>query len=385
MIASGHGSRILALVAMAAALSLSGCGEERIETEYGRMRGRSVNGTGAFAELLRGRGHEVRAARRLNDELAGWADTIVRFAPEPGPIERDEADWYLDWQLSGLGRRLIFVCRDGGAEAEYWAAALSSLPADAPRVQRDRILRKLGEAGGWGSDPAPPDLEPAEAQLWFSIDSSRGLTASASTLDGPWAEGVDPAAANVPINRAIEQTSETEMPLLVGDGRILAMDWVWEMNEGTDPSAVLVLANGSFLLNAAIVPKARRSLTLRVAEWAGSTPRKVAFVEGPFVFGAQQPLPTPWEVIRQVPELGMVAGHFLAFALAAALSRAVLLGRPRPAPSIALDRPSAHAEALGHLLARVGASQAARSILASYRRWRRPQRAVDARTEPDSG
>jgi hypothetical protein len=361
-------------VSLAAIVAIVGCGETEIDTSYGQARGKSVSGTGVFAELLRDRGHEVRTARRLNDELGEWARTIIRFAPYAGPIEQDEAQWFLDWQLARPGRRLIYVCRDGGAEAEYWSAALAALPGDAPQEQRDRIEARLESAGGWGSQLAPPGTEPADPEVWFSLDDSPGSPTTCSTLEGPWAEGIDPALAGIPINRGLTSVSGVEVPLLIGDGRVLAMDWVWEMADGPDdPSAVLVVANGSFLLNAALVPPGRRPLALRAAEWAGDGPRNVAFVEGSFPLGEETPMPSPFDVIRQIPELRMVAGHFMVLALVAALSRAVILGRPRAAPASGADRPRAHAEALGYLMSRVGAERAAVALLDSYRRWRRPQ------------
>jgi hypothetical protein len=389
MIEMTHRRRAGWLFALVAIGSIAGCGETQLDTSHGQTRGKSVNGTGVFLELIRDRGHEVRTARRLNDELGEWAETIVRFAPYAGPIEQDEAQWFLDWQLARPGRRLIFVCRDGGAEAEYWAAALASLPADAPQEQRDRIEAKLEAASGWGSQLPPPGIEPADPTVWFSLDESLGRPIICSTLEGPWAEGVDPASAELPVNRGLMSVSEVETPLLIGDGRILAMDWVWEMADGpNDPSEVLVIVNGSFLLNAALVPPGRRPLALRAAEWAGDEPRNIAFVEGSFLLGDEAPMPTPFDVIRQIPELGMVAIHFMVLALVAALSRAVILGRPRPAPASGADRPRAHAEALGYLMSRIGSERAAVALLDSYRRWRRPQalegeaREADSRTVP---
>src|SRR3954468_24506624 len=87
-------------------LGLSGCGQGP-ETTYGSMRGSSLNGTGAFAALLRQQGHTVRTAWRLTDELAEWADVVVRFAVAPGAPDRDEADWYEGWLESVPDRSLV--------------------------------------------------------------------------------------------------------------------------------------------------------------------------------------------------------------------------------------------------------------------------------------
>ncbi|WP_169976066.1 DUF4350 domain-containing protein [Tautonia rosea] len=364
--------RILALGLLSVG---SGCGETRIDTTYGRIAGRSVNGTGVFASLLRDQGHEVRAARRLNEELGAWAETIVRFLPEPGIVGQEEADWYFDWQMGGYGRRLILVCRDGSAEAEYWQSALKGLPEDAPEHQRDRIEEKLTRAPDWESEGPPPGFQTADPDYWFRFDEQIGGAGPNGNLGGPWGEGIDPKAAALPLNRALEVSSPAETALLTGDDdRVIVMDWSWDDPiEDGDPSAVLVVANGSFLLNAAIVPHARRPLTMKVADWVGSSPRNVAFVEGSFLLGADSSMPTPWRVIRQVPELGMVAVHFMMLALIAALAHAVILGRPRAAPASGADRPRMHAEALGNLLSRIGSERAARSLLTTYRRWRRPQ------------
>ena len=72
------------------ALCVSGCGSA-LDATYGKSRGTSLNGTSVLTRMLRDSGHEVRTAIRLNDELADWADGIVRFAPYPGPPARDEA------------------------------------------------------------------------------------------------------------------------------------------------------------------------------------------------------------------------------------------------------------------------------------------------------
>ena len=56
----------------------------------------------------------------------------------------------------------------------------------------------------------------------------------------------------------------------------------------------------------------------------------------------------------------------------AALARAPRLGRPRPDPASGADRPAAHAEALGALLARGRATTESHELLERYRHWRWP-------------
>ena len=158
--ASGGGGdglviRRRAMTAVLAVVGLGplGCSEE-IDATYGRMRGASVNGTGALAELFRQEGHTVRAAVRLTDDLAEWADVIVRFAPTPGPPGRDEADWYDEWLDRGRGSGLIYVPRDYDAQAEYWQGVLEAMPKTADASLRARVEKRLEAAKPWSSQIA---------------------------------------------------------------------------------------------------------------------------------------------------------------------------------------------------------------------------------------
>ena len=121
------------------------------------------------------------------------------------------------------------------------------------------------------------------------------------------------------------------------------------------------MASGAFLLNATLVNAARRPLALRVVDWAGESPRKVAFVEGDGVLGDGPAAQSIFALLR-VPPFGWVAAQMLALGLAACLARAPRLGRARPDPPSDADRPAAHAEALGALLARTGQPEQARAV-----------------------
>jgi len=374
------------LPALAVLLAAAGCGRD-VETGYGRMRSASVNGTGVFADVLRARGHEVRSAVLLTDELKDWAEVVVRFAPTPGPPPGDEADWYDRWFREGDGRRLVYVPRDYEATREYWRRVLERLPGNAPARLRERVQERVD-----GSDSAPPaalSFPPptpnpsapravVSPEAWFAVKDG-GRSAVCKALGGPWAEGVDPAVAALTRREPFKAGSATV--LLSGDGEPLVV-----ARSRPDGGALLAVAGGSFLLNVPLVEPARWPLALRVADWAGSDDdlegdgegapapgpttraKRVAFVEGASVLGAGAQ-PSVFALLDVSP-FGRVAGQLLALGLAACLARAPRLGRPLPEPASGADRPVAHAEAIGALLARTGEAAEARAILDAYRHWR---------------
>ena len=169
-------------------LGLLGCSGE-IDATYGRMRGASVNGTGALAELFRQEGHSVRAAVRLTDDLGEWADVIVRFAPTPGPPDRDEAEWYDEWLDRGRGSGLIYVPRDYDAQAEYWQGVLEAMPKTADASLRTRVEKRLEAAKPWSSQLPPKAKEPADADEWFAVNLRRDRRRSARRSAAPGPRG----------------------------------------------------------------------------------------------------------------------------------------------------------------------------------------------------
>jgi hypothetical protein len=348
------------------ALALAGCGR-RLDTSYGRVHGASINGTGALAELFRAEGHKVRATVRLSPEVARWADTIVRFAPAPGPPDVREVDWYGDWLSEDDAHRLIYVPCDFDAEAEYWSGVLARLPRGANKQEIARYERRRDEAARWADRLPPPAAGPLPFGGWFVDVSPAGGPAACRRLEGPWAEGIDPAAAALTRHRAPGLPPGARV-LLAGDGEALAFEP--EESDG-EVWPVLVVANGSFLLNEPLVNRARRPLALRVVRWAGPAPRRVVFVESrrPTAGPGRPRMPSPFAMLWVEP-IGWIAAHFGAFGLLAALAAAARLGRPRPEPPAGADRPAAHAEALGDLWARTRDADAARDALESYRRWR---------------
>jgi Domain of unknown function (DUF4350) len=360
-----------------AALVANGCGPSAVDTSYGRSRGSSINGTGVLAELFRQRGDEVRAAVRLSDTLSEWADVLVRFSPHPGPPDTDEGQWMLGWLRGRPGRRLVYVVRDFDAEPEFWAEIIKAQPKDAKPKLLDRLKENLEQSKGWVGDLPPKPKTPARVGEWFAVDPKPSAPSTCTNLGGPWAEEVDAGSSAISKHEGFRVDEDDQPVLLRGDGSPLAI--AWTLDNG---SRVLALANASFLLNASLLNRARRPLATRVVDWTGPGSSHVAFVEGDDVMAAQNPdgnassssSSSPFRLF-QVSPFGRIAAHILIFLLLLALAYAVRLGRPRPEPPSGVERPSAHPEALGVLLARTGRADTARALLEVYRRWRHPSSA----------
>lgn len=376
------GRPLSARFAVLLTLAIAGC-SPGVDTTYGRSRSASINGTGVVAGMLRQRGHEVRAAVRLTDELRDWADVVIRFAVRPGPPPKDEAAWYDGWLAGRPGRRVVYVPYDYNAGPDYWNRAREQLPSDAPERLRRRVDDAHDQADRWPGRLPPSYKETASPDSWFAVKPA-GRKSVSSTRDawvcdrlgGPWAKGVDAKAAALVRDDALKANAETV--LLTGDGEPLAMSWTLP-----NDSRVLALASGTFLLNAALAGRpARWPLAWRTVDWAGNdgdedegeaghvVPRRVALVEGAFVTAGQSGPPSVFDVLRNLWPFLVVTLQSLALGVAATLALALGLRQPRNEGGSDADRPVAHPEALGALLARTSQVREARAVLEAYRRWR---------------
>ncbi|MFI5455157.1 MAG: hypothetical protein ACHRXM_06860 [Isosphaerales bacterium] len=357
----------LAVAALAAAGSLASSGCARgPDTEYGWSRGTSLNGTSVFASMLGRRGHELQTAIRLTGELEGWAQGIVRFAPYPGPPARDEAAWYSEWLAGDPNRWLIYVVRDFDTEAEYWKEVREGISETAEPDRRAEAQEKRTAAADWVSRLPPKAETGALPGPLFAVEAALVPPRVCTRLSGPWAEGIVATAAALTLHEPLRP--DRQGILLEGDGKAFVLEKSW-----SGAGRALVIANGSFLLNEALVKAARRPLAERVLEWPASAGQRVALVEGSFVLAGQEGAPNLWDLLKRLPVLRWIAIQLGLAGLLAALARAPRLGRPRPDPVSGADRPAAHAEALGALLARAGAAREAHDLLDRYRHWRHPQ------------
>jgi hypothetical protein len=257
------------------------------------------------------------------------------------------------------------VVRDYDAQGEYWNLVAQRLSGPADVESRKQAEANQDRTRSWVDKLPPKAAKPADATSWFKVGRAIDPPTACKSLEGPWAEGVDAREAALTLHEPLSVDEDEQDVLLRGDGQTLAMEW-----ETENGSKVLVLANGTFLLNLPLVNPERRPLTQRVVAWIGESPRRVAFVDGPSVLGGDQFPPSLFDLLARISSFRWVAIHLGLFGLLACLARAPRLGRPRPDPPSGTDRPAAHAEALGTLLGRSHSPEVARGLLETYRRWR---------------
>jgi hypothetical protein len=362
--AKPFGSVARLLFAALSTAVFSGCGMRGPETDYGLSRGTSLNGTSAFAAICSARGHEVRPAIRLTEELAEWAEGIVRFSTYPGPPEAAEAKWYREWLAADPSRWLIYVVRDFDTQAEYWKQVRDGINQTADPDRHAEAEEKRSATVNWVAELPKKPEKIANPDDWFKVEFVANPPRVSTKLEGEWAKDVDAAAAALPVHESIH--SRRGRILLSGDSKPLALDL-----SAQSPGNTLIIANGAFLLNEALVNVARRPLALRVADWPESRSQHVAFVEGSFVMGGAEETSTIWELMERLLSFRWVAIQMAIAGTLAALARAPRLGRPRPDPVSGADRPAAHAEALGAMLERGRATTESQKLLEYYRNWRR--------------
>ena len=293
-----------------------------------------------FAAMLRSDGHEVRTAIRLSDELAEWADGIVRFAPYPGPPDWKEAEWYKEWLDGNRDRWLIYVVRDFDTVGEYWQNVWEGLSeTNEPERKTEAAERQL-RGRDWVSRLPKKAKDSADPYTWFEVDDASHPPRTCASLAGDWATGIDAATADLTMHESIR--SHRHSVLLEADGK----PFVLEKTIGA--GRLLAIANGSFLLNEGVVNPARRPLAKHVLGWVGGGSERVVMVDGPSVLGEER-MPSLWDLLWRIPPLRWIAIQVGLAALLAALARAPRLGRPRPDPPSGADRPAEHAVALGAL------------------------------------
>lgn len=341
----------------------AGCGQD-IETTYGQREGAaassSVNGTGVLAEMFEQAGHRVFSWRTLSPRLRNRADCIVWFPNDFEPPGEKVRQWLVEWLDEVPGRTLIYVGRDFDATPWYWQKVEPGTPDDQLAELRQRKLTALSAFrlqrqeipetnDGWFRED--PQLKPRQV---------RSLTGKPE-----WLEGVDPAKVEIELNGRMKPSPDAEVVLASDDDMLASVEWFGE-------SRLIVVANGSFLLNLPLVNHEHRKLAGHLIDKIGEPRKTVVFLEswsgGPQIIEEDPTasMPTGLEMFHLWPTSWILL-HLAVVGILLCFARYPIFGLPRdPEPDTVSDF-GKHIQALGDLLSRSGDTSYAMSRILHYR------------------
>jgi len=340
-----------------AVLASVGC-SQRIDTVYGQRSGvapKSVNGTRVLGEMFEQAGHKVYTWQMLTPQLAEQADCIVWFPNDFEPPSYNNArenvrDWLEDWLLDQPGRTLIYVGRDFDAAAWYWEKVKPGAPPDqAKRIEKAAAALKNDFNTDRQAIPAEEDCG------WFTV-KGKYQPRKVRTLQGKWAEDIDASQVEIELCGRTLAADAAEV-LLGSEGDVLVTREQW------DASQLIVVVNGSFLLNLPLVNHEHRKLAGKLIQEVGPPRKTVVFLEsdsgGPPIRGEDPPEPPTWAEI-------LIFFHFVAVGIVFCFSRWPIFGLPRHLQRESTSDFGKHVEALAELLERSGDRGYAERRLAHY-------------------
>lgn len=351
--------------ALAALLGLTLCGcTQELETEYGSRTGmaaESVNGTSVLADMFKSAGHSISGASWAGPKLAEGADTIIWFPDSLQVPTAKVRRWFETWLCAAPGRTLIYVGRDYDAAISYWKFALKATTGE----QQAAVRRNLMQAE---NQFALLRLSmPKESKCgWFVASRQlRYREVHALSGDQQWLAGIDPKRLDIELNGRLRLGRGARPILTSNDGVIVA-------EKEFCSSKLLVVTNGSFLLNLPLVNHEHRKLAGKLIESVGKEQR-VAFLESG---------PTGLEIFDKEPEAPGRSGlailvtepfdipmlHLAVVGIVFCLARFPIFGRPREWQPEGLADFGAHIAALGKLLAMTKDRAFAAAALANYQR-----------------
>lgn len=367
------------LIALAAgAMILSGCGTNRLNSTYGQRGGAgagSVNGTAVLGEMFEKAGHDVQSRTSLSPSLSA-ADVIVwapdDFHPPPPKVQA----WFNKW-LARNGKTLIYIGRDFDAAPNYWTFAEQVAPND----QKREIFKRRTTAENRHLSKRPSVDNTVEWPGWFSIDTTTPPQ-SITTLSGPWAKGIN--VDQIEIERHSQLIPNDNSRTLLADGNgsplVSEIDFSsenrkqkqWRKEHVPDSSRLLVVENGSFLLNLPLVNHEHRRLAGHLVAEIGRPQQQVVFLQshrgGPELHDSD-PTEQPrrgFQLFTLWPINGVLV-HLAALGFVFALARWPIFGLPHRLSPPALTDFGHHVTALGELMAKKGDHDQAHAILNNYR------------------
>jgi hypothetical protein len=412
-------------------LLLAGCGgTPELGTEYGQRQSPraagSVNGVGVLADMFEDQGHRITTWHRLSPRIR--ENNVIVWAPDDFSPPSPEARRFLEaWLSEEDDRTLVYIGRDYDAAIEYWNSVLPGAPPDEAEAIERRLARSRSEF-----DSARAALPAKEYARWFLLDNTQPRR-EVRQLSGSWVEqlngaqaGLDATKSQIEIRSRLKIPSDGDIPaaergdleftpLLASGADALVTrvtfaddyepepggepdpaepmpddtytDWYEDdYDPGPSNSQILVVTNGSFLLNLPLVNHQHRLLAGKlIEECEGYEALQVAVLEsGPDVpvYDREPQSPSYLDLLRKWP-MNVILLHALGLGVLFCFVFYPIFGRPVERTVLRVEQgvpifagigsestgPSdfgKHIDALGEMMARTQEQQYAQARLDHY-------------------
>jgi len=336
------------VVAVLCLAVLAGCREPELDTYYGHQQipglSASVNGTDVLASMFEQQGHKVLTRRTLISSQMASVDTIVWFPDDYAAPTAEVCDWFDEWLGERPGRTLVYVGRSFDAAPIYWRTVTPWVTAE----QASEYRKRQREADNEAHPPTVPDPDSLDCE-WFALKPKEAT--AVKQLAGDWSEDISAGETQLVLQWRLEPHDQSK-PLLATQNDVL----VARLHQLHWPdSQLLLVANGSFLLNLPLVNHEHRKLAGVLIASTGEKGKVVLLSSGK---GGPPINPPPtdnslWRVFGAWP-LNVVLLHFAVLGVIFCFARWPIFGRPRTPPGKSLSDFGKHVEAVGRLLRRAG-------------------------------
>lgn len=344
-------------LALCLVVGIAGCQpSDTVQTTYGQRKGwgeTSLNGTKVLSNMFEAAGHRVRSWQYLSPSLEK-ADVIVWAPDDFEPPSWEVQDWLYYWATDtrpgGAPRVLIYVGRDYDASVDYW----TKMQSQAPPGLGAEYKRRLAEAKNDVARNRPNTLAPQEKGGWFSLDDAQ-KPSQVKQLAGPWAEGIDSSATEIHRHTQLSPSFDDNEVLLSneqGDALVSQINLDGYRNVY---GRVILVENGSWLLNAPLVNREHRKLAGKLVDSIGPPERSVVFLEsdagGPPITD-EDPNATPPTGLQMflVWPIGAVLTQLAALGIIVAAMKWPIFGVPRRLRERSATDFASHIAAVGRLL-----------------------------------
>jgi hypothetical protein len=309
-------------------------------------------------------GFRVYTWKNLSPRLDRY--DVILWAPDDFALPSQEIRDYFDvWLASKDPKTLVYIGRDYDAAAAFWDEVLATAPAE----QRLEIWRRRARATGQHATERLNMPHDADATCeWFTVLRDEPPVV-ARNLSGPWTAGVDAAKTNIRVQGRLQPPDEAEVKKMLGINAdefaeiayFRTPDYTSLLADGDRPlvtriskpawgdSQILVVTNGSFLLNLPLVNHEHRKLAGHLIE-ACRPGKKVAFLEsgvgGPFLSDAADQTAPADSLRRRI----VLTAHWFILGLVYCFAIFPIFGRPKPLVDESTSEFRQHVDALGELL-----------------------------------